>query len=147
MKFSTLSFFLFLLVLVTACVDASYVVAPAGETENLVYEPFRGTMEMNSDFEIYLADSNSKEFEADIYIEVGERKILFSSVEFDFDLDESNVYGANDCQKYGAHCSGFSTEKRLLFEPAADFWECMSWENCDPDDEVFVFELFVRKTD
>lgn len=145
-------FFLFLAVLVS-CVDSRVVVEIEdileAECQNLPYEQFRGITEMTNNLEIRLGSSNSKEFEADISIEVDreEEAILFRSVEFHFDMDESHIQGANECNMYLYHSTGFSTEHILIFKPEVSFWECIERENCDPDDEVFVFEIFVRRED
>lgn len=146
MKLSNLFFFGILAVLLLSCEDGRYMPVVELENDGLTYQEFRGIMEMTNDSTIRLGGSNSAEYEADIDIHVIGNKVVFLSVEFDFDLDESNIYGVDACQIYGAHCSlDKSNVKLLVFEPEENFWECMSRENCDPGDEVFQYEVFVRK--
>lgn len=137
-------FLLFFLILLTACVDTYEALPETVDQE--IYQPYRGTIEMVGENAFRLGGSNSLEIDSDMEIlMLIEKRIIFKSEEFVFDLDESNIYGADPCGTYGAHCVGDSDNKRLVFEPDTNFWECFFEANCDPRDEVIWFELFVRK--
>lgn len=64
---------------------------------------------MDANFNLFLGDWNNNEFKSDIeiHVEIEEERITFTSVEFEFDVAESKVYEANQCQAFGAHCTGF----------------------------------------
>lgn len=143
---SSLYFLLACSILFAACIDA-YEVLPE-ETETEIYDQYRGTIEMVGENTFILGGSNSAEYDADIEIlMLLEKGIIFKSQVFFFDLDESNIYGADPCNMYGAHCADGSMARRIIFEPDPNFWECFYESNCDPGDEVFWFELGVRYED
>ena len=96
---------------------------------------------------LVLGGATVKELEDLVTVLWVNNQLIFCSNQLEFTL-EGEVSGRNECEAYATKPSQLMQQDGancLIFEPNELFWRCLDEDHCYPGEEVFSFQIFIKR--